>query len=103
MNILHIWDQSGVACILAKYQKKIGHNAIVLRRSNYDPYGIYEYYKELVEFVDEKEYLSMCLQKAKNVDIVHIHSRADALLYLKKYLDKEVKFIMHFHGSDLRG
>ena len=103
MNILHIWDQSGVACILAKYQQKIGHNAIVLRRSNYDPYGIYEYYKKLVEFVDEKEYLSMCLRKAKNVDIVHIHSRADALLYLKKYLEKEVKFIMHFHGSDLRG
>jgi hypothetical protein len=103
LNILHIWDQSGVACILAKYQKKIGHNAKVLRRSNYDPYGIYEYYRDLVEFVDEKDYLDKCVSEATRADVVHIHSRTDALQYLKKKLEKEIKLIMHFHGSDLRG
>ena len=103
MNILHVWDQSGVACILSKYQKKCGHNATVLRRSNYDPYGIYEYYRDLVDFVDEKDYFDSCIHLSKNADIIHIHSRSDALLHLRKKLGPKIKIIMHFHGSDLRG
>ncbi|WP_148687202.1 glycosyltransferase family 4 protein [Candidatus Nitrosocosmicus hydrocola] len=103
MNILHVWDQSGVACILAKNQNKLGHNAKVIRRANYDPYSIYEFYNELVEFVDETNYLDFCLKEAKSADIVHIHSRTDALLYLKKKLENKTKIIMHFHGTDLRG
>ena len=85
-----MWDQSGVACILAKYQKKLGHDAKVIRRDCYDPYGIYKYYNDLVEFVDEKNFLDFCLQKAKGADIVHIHSRTDALFYLKKKLENKI-------------
>jgi len=103
LNILHIWDQAGVGCILAKYQKKIGHNVKVLRRSNYDPYGIYEFYKELVDFSEEKKFFETCLKEANNSDIVHIHSRTDVLFYLKKKLEKKPKIVMHFHGTDLRG
>ena len=103
MNILHVWDQSGVACILAKYQTKLGHNSKVIRRTNYDLYSIYEFYKDLVEFVDEKNYLDFCLKQAKNADVVHIHSRTDALLFLRKKLGDNTKIIMHFHGTDLRG
>lgn len=32
MKILHVWDQAGVASILAKYQKKLGHDSEVIRR-----------------------------------------------------------------------
>lgn len=103
MNILHVWDQSGVACILAKYQSKLGHKSLVLRRSNYDPYGIYEFYNNLVEFADEEKYFELCLNRAMGADIVHVHSRADVLLYLRKKLSSKIKVIMHFHGSDLRG
>ena len=67
---------------MAKYQNKLGHNAKVIRRANYDPYSIYEFYKDLVEFVDETNYLDFCLKQAKNADIIHVHSRTDALLYL---------------------
>jgi glycosyltransferase involved in cell wall biosynthesis len=98
-----VWDQSGVACILAKYQKKLGHDAKVIRRGNYDPYGIYQFYNDFVEFVDEKNFLEFCLRQTKDADIVHIHSRTDVLLYLKKKLENRIKIIMHFHGSDLRG
>lgn len=103
MNILHVWDQSGVACILSKYQNKLGHQSVVLRRSNYDPYGIYKYYDNLVEFAEEKDFFELCLSRAKEADIIHIHSRADVLVYLRKKLDTKLKVIMHFHGSDLRG
>lgn len=103
MNILHVWDQSGVACILSKYQNKLGHNAKVVRRLNYDPYGIYEFYKDLVEFVNEHDYLELCLKHARGADVVHIHSRTDVLFYLRKKLEKKPKILMHFHGSDLRG
>ncbi len=103
MNILHVWDQSGVACILAKYQNRLGHNAKVVRRVNYDPYGIYEFYKDVVEFVDENDYLEFCLKYARKSDIVHIHSRTDVLFYLQKKLEKKPKMFIHFHGSDLRG
>ncbi len=103
MNILHVWDQSGVACILAKYQNKLGHNAKVIRRANYDPYSIYEFYRDFVEFVEESNYLEFCLKEAKNADIIHIHSRTDVLLYLRKKLEHESKIVMHFHGTDLRG
>lgn len=103
MNILHIWDQSGVACVLAKYQQKMGHSVKVMRRSNYDPYGIYKFYNNLVEFSDEKNYLDSCLKEANNADIVHIHSRMDALFYLRKKLGLKKKIVIHFHGSDLRG
>jgi len=103
LNILHVWDQSGVACILAKYQNKLGHNAKVIRRANYDPYSIYEFYRDFVEFVEESNYLEFCLKEAKNADIIHIHSRTDVLLYLRKKLEHESKIVMHFHGTDLRG
>lgn len=103
LNILHIWDQSGVACILSKYQIKLGHQSVVLRRSNYDPYGIYKFYDNLVEFAEEKDFFELCLARAKNADIIHIHSRSDILLYLRKKLGDNFKVIMHFHGSDLRG
>ena len=103
MNILHVWDQSGVACILAKYQNKLGHDAKVIRRLNYDPYGIYDFYKGLVEFVDETNYLELCLRQARSADVVHIHSRTDVLFYLRKKLENKIKILMHFHGSDLRG
>lgn len=103
MNILHIWDQSGVACIIAKYQRKLGHNVKVLRRSDYDPYGIYSFYKELVEFSNERDFFETCLKNSFSADIVHIHSRTDVLLYLYRKMHNKPRFVMHFHGSDLRG
>ena len=74
-----------------------------MRRSNYDPYGIYKFYNNLVEFSDEKNYLDSCLKEANKADLVHIHSRIDALIYLRKKLGLKKKIVIHFHGSDLRG
>lgn len=103
MNILHIWDQSAVACVLAKNQQKLGHEVKILRRTSYDRYGIYEFYNELITLTPEENFLELCLQEANKADLVHIHSRTDALFYIRRKSNKRNKIIMHFHGSDLRG
>ena len=71
----------------------MGHSVKVMRRSNYDPYGIYKFYNNLVEFSDEKDYLDSCLKEANKADIVHIHSRIDALFYLRKKLGLKKKLL----------
>ena len=103
MQILHIWDQAGVACIFAKYQKKMGHSVKVLRKANYDPYGIYEFYRDSINFIEDSIFLDMCVKESKEADIIHIHSRTDVLFHLREKLNKKCKIIMHFHGSELRG
>jgi glycosyltransferase involved in cell wall biosynthesis len=103
LNILHIWDQSAVACVLAKNQQKLGHEVKILRRTGYDRYGIYEFYGEIVTLIPEENFLELSLQEANKADLVHIHSRTDALFYIRRKSNKRNKIIMHFHGSDLRG
>jgi glycosyltransferase involved in cell wall biosynthesis len=81
----------------------MGHDVKVLRKTDYDPYGIYQYYKDYVNFIEEREFLDACVKESNNADIIHIHSRVDVLFYLKKKLKEKSKIVMHFHGSDLRG
>ncbi|HKX98040.1 MAG TPA: hypothetical protein VJL78_09450 [Candidatus Nitrosocosmicus sp.] len=81
----------------------MGHDVKVMRRFNYDPYGIYEFYNELVCFIPEEEFLDTCLREANMSDIVHIHSRIDAFFYLHKKMRQKPRIVMHFHGTDVRG
>jgi hypothetical protein len=58
MKILHINDQAGVACILAKYQRDNGTESKVLSSNSilitykFDKSGILKYYKDYVDIVD---------------------------------------------------
>lgn len=81
----------------------MGHDVKVLRKTNYDPFGIYQFYKEYVNFIEEREFLDACVKEANNANVIHIHSRIDVLIYLKKKLKEKSKIVMHFHGTDLRG
>jgi hypothetical protein len=58
MRILHIWDQAGVACIIAKYQQLEGHNSEVIRISGYDPYGINNFYKIIYSILEQRNILT---------------------------------------------
>ena len=49
MKILHIHDQAGVACILAKYQRRNGLESKVLSLNKIDKYGILKFYKDYVD------------------------------------------------------
>jgi len=45
-KILHVWDQAGVACVLAKYQRRLGHDVKVIKRAGFDKFKIYSFHGE---------------------------------------------------------
>jgi len=45
MKILHVWDQAGVAGCMAKYQRKLGHTAHVVKIDGLDSLLIDDYYQ----------------------------------------------------------
>ncbi len=101
MNILHIWDQAGVACILSKYQRRLGHSASILKRNGYDPFHIFTFYKEPLYDLDGKKFINFAIDESKKYDIIHVHSLYKIVPQIrKKYKDKII--ILHYHGSELR-
>jgi hypothetical protein len=102
MKILHLNDQAGVACVLAKYQNKLGNEAKVIKVSD-DKYGIYEYYNKYVQLVRQEEFMEKALEEAKNYEIIHIHSLFGLVFHLRKTYGTSKKLILHYHGTDIRG
>lgn len=102
MRILHIWDQAAVSCTLAKYQKRLGHDTLVVKRKGYDPYGIIDFYNEKIWNVKFNKIFSwLAIKKASEYDIVHIHDYFKLISKLKEKYPKK-KIILHYHGSILR-
>ena len=103
MRILHIWDQAGVAYILAKYQSRQGHSCSVLRVKNQDKYGINRFYNQYVIYCSQEDFIQRSLKEAATAQLIHIHSRIDVLLPLRERFGKSKKIILHYHGTDIRG
>lgn len=101
-RILHVWDQAGVACTLAKYQRKLGHNADVIKRDGFDTFGIMDFYGEKTfKTLIGRGFLKLAMKYAENYEIIHIHDLIKLVpLIRKKYPDKTI--ILHYHGSLLR-
>jgi glycosyltransferase involved in cell wall biosynthesis len=106
LRILHVFDQAGVAFILAKYQQMQGHdsNVITTFNSDSDKYGIREFYKEyMLPARSEDEFIQKSINFGRSADIIHVHSRIDVLLSLRRELGLSKKIILQYHGSDIRG
>jgi glycosyltransferase involved in cell wall biosynthesis len=104
IRILHVFDQAGVAFVLAKFQQLQGHESKVITTESSDKYGIKDFYSDQIIYVkSENEFLRESLKYAKSADIIHIHSRIDALLFLRKELGNSKRIILHYHGTDIRG
>ena len=104
MRILHILDAAGVACIYSKFQQTKGHESRVIWNKDVgDKYGIYDYYKDYIINVSHAEFTERCLQEGKNADVIHVHGYIDILFKLHKKFHKSKKFILHYHGTDIRG
>lgn len=101
MRILHVWDQSGVASILAKYQRRLGHESIVIKRKGFDKYGIMQRYPCLLFKGSAKEFYTFVLSHSTKYDIAHVHSLYNIVPLLK--LRRRMPIVMHFHGSEVRG
>ncbi|MGE5706482.1 MAG: hypothetical protein ACM3XP_07185 [Nitrososphaerales archaeon] len=74
MNILHMWDQAGVACILLKFQRRLGHNVSISKRTGYDPFKIFSSYDEPLLNLDGKKFIDFVLGEFSQYDIIHVHS-----------------------------
>lgn len=101
-KILHVWDQASVACTLAKYQRKEGHEVRVIKRAGFDRFGIMDFYGEKTfKTFFGRGFLKIALKEARNYDIIHIHDLFKVVPQIrKKYPDK--KIMLHYHGSILR-
>jgi hypothetical protein len=100
---LHIHDQAGVACILAKYQRMNDIKSKVLSSNKIDKYGILKFYKDYVDLVDRANFVEYCISEAKNADIIHIHSVEELVIKIRKAFGNSKKIILHYHGTDIRG
>ena len=104
MHILHILDAAGVACIYSKFQQTKGHESKVIWNKDVgDKYGIYDYYKDYIINVSHAEFTERCLREGKNAEVIHVHGYIDILFKLHKKFHKSKKFILHYHGTDIRG
>jgi hypothetical protein len=101
--VLHIWDQAGVAFILAKFQQINGNESKVIRVKNADKYGIDEFYKEYGLFVAPEELVNRSIEEARRANVIHIHSLPEMVINIRNtYKDSKV-IILHYHGTDIRG
>jgi len=95
--VLHIWDQAGVAALMAEHQRIIGHEAKVIKRSGFDKCGIDEFYGTECLDVSVWRFYRTARTLSKSVDILHIHS-----LYKTCLFTPFSKKILEYHGSDIR-
>jgi hypothetical protein len=103
LYVLHIWDQAGVAYVIAKFQQINGNESRVIRVKNSDKYGIDEFYKEYGIFVTSEELVCKSVEEAKRADIIHIHSLPEMVINIRKTYGKSKIIILHYHGTDIRG
>jgi hypothetical protein len=103
LNVLHIHDQAGVACILAKYQRMNDIKSKVLSSNTIDKYGILKFYKDYVDIIDRAKFVEYCLAEAKSADIIHIHSVEQIVIKIRKVFGNSKRIILHYHGTDIRG
>ncbi|MDW3626147.1 MAG: hypothetical protein QOK72_05845 [Nitrososphaeraceae archaeon] len=100
---MHIHDQAGVACILAKYQRMNDIKSKVLSSNTIDKYGILKFYKDYVDIIDRANFVEYCLAEAKSADIIHIHSVEQLVIKIRKVFGNSKRIILHYHGTDIRG
>ncbi len=103
MYVLHIWDQAGVAFILAKFQQMNGNESKVIRVKNADKYGIDEFYKEYGLFVTTEELVYKSIEEARRADVIHIHSLPEMVINIRNTYGESKVIILHYHGTDIRG
>ena len=95
MKVLHIFDIAGVAYILSKYLKKVGHTSHVINM--HDPFGFNDFYGG-EKHATEQEFMAAVEKAAPEYDILHLHLVYEILPRLAKF-GKPV--VMHYHGSEL--
>lgn len=101
MKILHVWNLAGVPGVLAKYQRRNGHDVKVIHRQSFQEKFHWPDTDISVPGSAVRFYL-MILFHARRSDIVHVHALDKAVLFLRKTYPRK-KIILTYHGTDIRG
>lgn len=100
-SILHVFDCAGVSYILAKYQRKLGHEANVIQYKEMDPFEFGKFYGNEALDVSTDGFYANVLQQAENYDVIHVHFMWWLVPQLRQlYPDKIIA--IHYHGGDVR-
>jgi glycosyltransferase involved in cell wall biosynthesis len=103
MRILHVWDQAGVAFVLAKYQRLQGHDSRAIMVREYDKYGIGRFYNKYVIEATLEDFVEKSIGESRSADILHIHSRSDLVFKFREEFGNSKRIILQYHGTDIRG
>jgi glycosyltransferase involved in cell wall biosynthesis len=103
MRILHIWDQAGVAFVLAKYQRLQGHDSKAIMVREYDKYGIGKFYNQYAIDATLQDFGKKSFDEAHSADILHVHSRSDLVFKFREEFGNSKRIILQYHGTDIRG
>ena len=100
IKILHVWDQAGTASVIAKWQRKIGHDSVVIKNAKHDKLHQTSYYGGII-IQNKIKFVLKCITLSKKYDIIHLHD-AWFLPVILKTLYPRKKIVMHYHGSMIR-
>ncbi len=99
MNILHVHEIAGVAGILAKYQRKAGHNVTNIIKESLDTLGFSDVYNEDLIRCDNHKFRDMVISYTKQYDVIHIHGQMVGYFARKlKMVYPDKKLVAHYYG-----
>jgi len=101
-SVIHIWNTAGIGGLLARYlDRYYDYESIAIARASHDPFGLATE-KTLVWDHRASVWLLRSVLKARNFDIIHLHSGIQWLPYYRMIFP-EKKIVIHLHGTKIRG
>lgn len=102
MKVLHLWSTAGIGGLLAKYMDQVypSLESDCIMRKKYDPSGLTV--KGTVYKGNWFSWLFVSLTKPRKFHIIHIHSY-DWILPILKVIYPHKKYVLHYHGTEIRG
>lgn len=106
MKILHIENHAGIAHQLAEWQKKAGHEAVVMEtwwNPTEQPHDV-EFYYGQKGFLNDVSTMRKVVRFSRDYDIVHVHGGLNWKRFdvLGIKLLKRKPMVVHYHGSETR-
>lgn len=102
-KVIHIWDICGIGGLLSRYlDRHYDYESIAVARASHDPF-LHARDKAIVWKHGAKVWLARCLWKARNYDIIHIHSGIQWIPIFKQAYKDSKKIVIHLHGTKVRG
>lgn len=105
MKILYLWDTAGVFSPVAKWLNENGHEAKIVMRTDFDPFGQTAALKENAVMVEGRA-RNFYTESARQIrsfkpDLIHV-SGSLTLLTLARAVSWRAMIVMSFHGTDIR-